>query len=144
SCTQLAREGSFRTYPHIGVPESHHDMSHHQMNPHNIAQYTKINTYHMSLTAGFVAKLAKTPDGDGTLLDHTLLLHGAGMGDGDHHTPLNLPVALIGGMCGQLRGGRHLAYEMDTPFMNLAVSLLDKMDAHVDHIADSTGRLADL
>jgi hypothetical protein len=119
-------------------------MSHHQLNPHNIEQYTKINVYHMALVADFAMKLAKTPDGDGSLLDHSILMHGAGMGDGDHHTPFNLPIALIGGGCGQLKGGRHLTYEMDTPFMNLGVTLLDKMNVHVDHIADSNARLTDL
>lgn len=144
SCTQLSRESSQRTYPQIGVPESHHNMSHHQGLAHNIAQYTKINTYHVSLVARLVEKMSKTPDGDGTLLDHSILLHGAGMGDGDQHTPLNIPVALIGGACGKIRGGRHLKYAMDTPFMNLGVTLLDRIGVHVDKIADSTERLTDL
>ena len=73
-----------------------------------------------------------------------MLVYGAGMGDGDHHTPVDLPVVLIGGGCGQLKGGRHLKYEMNTPFMNLGVTLLDKLGVHVDKIADSTGRLTDL
>ena len=144
SCTQMARELSGRTYPKIGVPEAHHSVSHHQLDPHNIEQYTKINTHQMSLFAQMVEKMHNTPDGDGTLLDHTILLYGTGMGDGDHHTPYNLPVTLVGGGNGQLVGGRHLQYELDTPFMNLGVSLLDKVGAHVDRVSDSTGRLADL
>jgi len=144
SCMQFARELSGRTYPGIGVPEGHHNVSHHQMDPHNIQQYTRINTYQMSLFAQFIEKLRDTPDGDGTLLDHAIMLYGAGMGDGDQHTPLNLPVALVGGGCGQLRGGRHVKYEMDTPFMNLGLTLLDKVGVEVNQIADSTGRLADL
>ena len=144
SCTQFGRELSGRTYPNIGVPEAHHSVSHHQLDPHNVEQYTKINTYHMSLFANFVERLRNTPDGDGTLLDHTILLYGTGMGDGDHHTPYNLPVTLVGGGNGQLVGGRHLQYELDTPFMNLGVSLLDKVGARVDRVSDSTGRLADL
>ncbi len=144
SCTQMARELSGRTYPNIGVPEAHHSVSHHQLDPHNIEQYTKINTHQMSLFAQMVEKMHNTPDGDGTLLDHTILLYGTGMGDGDHHTPYNLPVTLVGGGNGQLVGGRHLQYELDTPFMNLGVSLLDKVGARVDRVSDSTGRLADL
>ena len=144
SCTQMARELSGRTYPNIGVPESHHGVSHHQLDPHNIEQYTKINTHHMSLFARFIEKLDKTPDGDGTLLDHTIMLYGTGMGDGDHHTPYNLPVTLVGGGCGQLAGGRHMQYELGTPFMNLGVTLLDKVGVHVNEISDSTGRLTDL
>ena len=144
SCTQMARELSGRTYPNIGVPEAHHSVSHHQLDPHNIEQYTKINTHQMSLFAGFVKKLSETADGDGTLLDHTIMLYGTGMGDGDHHTPYDLPVALVGGGCGQLAGGRHMKYELNTPFMNLGVTLLDKVGVHVDRISDSSGRLTDL
>ena len=144
SCFQMAREVSGRTYPNIGVPEAHHSVSHHQLNPHNIEQYTKINTHHVSLFSKLIERMQNTPDGDGTLLDHTIMLYGTGMGDGDHHTPYNLPVILVGGGCGKLAGGRHMKYEMDTPFMNLGLTLLDKVGVHLDGIADSTGRLADL
>jgi hypothetical protein len=78
------------------------------------------------------------------LLDHSITLYGTGMGDGDHHTPYNLPVTLVGGGCGQLAGGRHTKYELNTPFMNLGVSLLEKVGVQVDRVSDSTGRLADL
>ncbi|MCH7855984.1 MAG: DUF1552 domain-containing protein [Gemmatimonadetes bacterium] len=144
SCFQMARELSGRTYPEIGVPEAHHSVSHHQLNPHNIEQYTKINTHHVSLFSKLIERMHNTPDGDGTLLDHTIMLYGTGMGDGDHHTPYNLPVILVGGGCGTLAGGRHMKYEMDTPFMNLGLTLLDKVGVHLDGIADSTGRLTDL
>ena len=144
SCTQIAREQSGRTYPDIGVPEGHHTISHHQMDSHNVEQYTKVNVYHLSLFARFAEKLRATPDGDGTLLDHSMLLYGCGMGDGDHHTPFNLPTALVGGGGGRLTGNRHLHYPLHTPFMNLGLSLLEKVDVQVDSIADSTGPLADL
>jgi len=85
--------------------------------------------------------MRNTPDGDGTLLDHSILLHGAGMGDGDKHTPFNLPITLMGGGCGQLAGNRHLVYDLHTPFMNLGLSLLEKVDVAVDRISDSTGPL---
>jgi hypothetical protein len=141
SCMQMAREQSGRTYPNIGVPEAHHTVSHHQQDPHNIAQYTKISQHQLGLFAKLVEKMRNTPDGDGTLLDHSILLHGAGMGDGDKHTPFNLPITLMGGGCGQLAGNRHLVYDLHTPFMNLGLSLLEKVDVKVDSIADSTGLL---
>ncbi len=141
---QISRELSGRAYPWIGVPDGHHTVSHHQLDPEKIAKATKINAYHMSLYARLIEKMKNTPDGDGTLLDHSLLMYGTGMGDSDHHTPVNLPVVLAGGARGQLEGNRHLVYPVDTPAMNLGVTLLDKLGVHVDRIADSTGRLTDL
>jgi hypothetical protein len=144
SCMQFGREQTGRTYPEIGVDEGHHTVSHHQRDPHLAEQYTKVNTYHMSMFAKMVEKMRVMPDGDGTLLDHAILLYGAAIGDGDQHTPIDLPVAMVGGGCGQLRGGRHLKYALNTPFMNLGLTLLDKVDVHVESIGDSTGRLTDL
>lgn len=145
SCTQIARESSYRTYPEIGVPDAHHTVSHHmQGDPYLVKQNTKINAYHMSLVAYLAGQMQKTPDGDGTLLDHAILMHGSGMGDGDKHTPINLAVTLVGGACGKLEGGRHLVYPVNTPGMNLGLSLLDKVDVELDRLADSTGRLAEL
>lgn len=144
SCMQITRESSYRSYPWVGVPEGHHTVSHHQNDPHLIGQNTKINAYHMSIYSYFADKLQNTPDGDGTLLDHSILVYGAGMGDGDHHTPIDLPVAIVGGGCGSLKGRRHLKYALNTPFMNAGLSLLDKVGVEVDKIGDSTGRLAEL
>jgi hypothetical protein len=144
ACMQIEREGSVRPYPWIGVPEAHHLVSHHQNDPYNIGQKTKIDTYHVALFAHLVEKMRNTPDGDGTLLDHSILVYGAGMGDGNQHTPFNLPVAMVGGGCGTLKGGRHIRYELNTPFMNAGLTLLDKMGVRVDKIGDSTGQLADL
>ncbi len=141
---QISRELSARPYPWIGVPDGHHTVSHHQLDPEKITKATKINAYHMSLYARLIEKLKNTPDGDGTLLDHSLLMYGTGMGDSDHHTPVNLPVVLAGGARGQLQGGRHVEYPENTPMMNLGVTLLDKLGVPVDRIADSTGRLTDL
>ncbi len=98
----------------------------------------------MSLFARLLQKMQETQEGDGTLLDHTLFLYGAGMGDGDRHTPLELPVVLAGGAHGQLKGGRHVRYPENTPFMNLCVTLLDKVGVTVDRLGDSNGRLTDL
>jgi hypothetical protein len=145
ACFQVARELSGRSYPWIGVPEAHHQISHHQNDPHNIQQKTKIDAYHMSLFARLADKMRNTPDGDGTLLDHSILVYGGGMGDGDKHTPMDLPVTILGGGCGTMpKGGRHIRYEMHTPFMNAGLTLLDKLGVQVDKIGDSTGKLADL
>ena len=144
SCFQMARELSGRTYPNIGVPEGHHTVSHHQLNPHNIEQYTKINIHQVSLFSKLIDRMHNTPDGDGTLLDHSIMMYGTGMGDGDHHTPYDLPVILVGGGSGQMKGGRHIRYPMHTPFMNLGLTLLDKVGVEVDSISDSTGLLTNL
>jgi hypothetical protein len=141
---QISRELSGRAYPWIGVPDGHHTVSHHQLDPEKIAKETKINAYHMTLFARLVEKMKNTPDGDGSLLDHAILMYGTGMGDSDHHTPINIPVVLVGGGCGTLAGGRHLEYPDPTPMMNLGVTLLDKVGVEVKQIADSTGRLTDL
>jgi hypothetical protein len=144
SCLQIGRELSGRTYPWIGVPEAHHGVSHHQRDPHNIQQKTKIDAYNMSLFTRVLEKMRDTVDGDGTLLDHSLLVYGAGMGDGDRHTPLELPVVLAGHAGGQLKTGRHIRYPENTPFMNLCVTVLAKVDVTVDKLGDSTGLLTDL
>ena len=147
SCTQFARETSYRTYPEIGAPEAHHTVSHHMQGQADLVQQnTRINVYHMSLFRYLAEKMQDTSDGDGTLLDHAILMHGSGLGDGDKHTPVNLAVTLVGGGCGTLVGGRHLVYPMHTPGMNLGLSLLDKVGVEVRDLmlADSTGPLADL
>ena len=141
---QIGRELSTRSYAELGVLESHHDISHHQSDPERMAKNTKINQFHTGLFAEFLGKLRATPDGDGTLLDHSMLLYGGGLGDGDLHHPHDLPLVLAGGGCGQLRGGRHVVCETDTPMMNLGLSLLDKVGVELDSIGDSTGRLTDI
>ena len=141
---QISRELSLRSYPEIGVPEAHHAISHHGNQPDKIAGVSKINTYHMQLFSHLVSRMASTPDGDGSLLDHSLLLAGGGMGDGNMHSPHNLPNVLVGSGCGQLKPGRHVRAPFDTPFMNLCLSLLDKLDVQLDSLGDSTGRLADI
>ncbi len=140
---QISRELNGRSYPEIGVPEGHHAVSHHQMDPVKIAQGGKINAYHVSLFAQFVEKMKNTPDGDGSLLDHTLLLYGTGMGDSDHHTPVNLPAVVLGGGKA-ITGGRHIQYPMHTPFANLGLTLLHKVGVEREQVADSTGLLTDL
>ena len=144
STFQIARELSTRSYPEIGVPEAHHDMSHHNNNPEKVAKHTKINTYHMSLFSRMVEKMRATPDGDGSLLDHVILMYGAGMGDGSVHSHHNLPVLLVGGGCGTLKGGRFIRQPIDTPIMNLGLSLMDKIGLTFESLGDSSGRVSDL
>jgi hypothetical protein len=141
---QIARELSVRSYPEVGVMEAHHDISHYANNPEKMAKNTKINTYHMGLFAHLVEKMHSTLDGDGSLLDHSMMLYGSGMGDGNLHRHHDLPLVVVGGGCGQLKGGRHMRYPNDTPMMNLGLSLLDKVGVELETIGDSTGRLADL
>jgi hypothetical protein len=137
----MAREFSGRTYPTIGVTDPHHAISHHQDDPDKIARVAKINAYHVQTFTYFLERLRATPDGDGSLLDHTLLLYGGGLSDGNQHTHSPLPVLLAGGGAGQLKGGRHLRYPKDTPMANLLLSLLDKVGVPMDKLGDSTGPL---
>ncbi len=140
---QTSREQGGRQFPHIGVPEAHHETSHHQGDPYKIKQNSKINAYFMHLFATLAAKMQQAPDGDGTLLDHSLLLWGAGMGSGDIHSPHDMPVVVVGGG-GGVKGGRLLKYALDTPFMNFALSMLDRAGVPIERMGDSTGRVTDL
>jgi hypothetical protein len=144
STFMLAREASTRTYNHIGVPDPHHAISHHGNAPDKIEKHAKINSYHASLFAYFLDRLRATKDGDGTLLDHSLLLYGGCISNGNLHTHGPLPTLLAGGAGGRLAGGRHVKYAPQTPMTNLLCSILEKVDVEVDRIGDSTGRLADL
>ena len=138
------REKSVRTYPEIGVPESHHPISHHQKRADHLEKLAKINTYHVKMFAYFLEKLRATADGDGTLLDHALLVYGAGMSDSDTHFHHNLPVLLAGGGSGQVKGGRHLRFTNEPPLANLHVTLLDKLGLPADRLGDSDGRVKEL
>ena len=137
----IGREQSAQSYPQIGVPEAHHSISHHQLDPEKLGQYAKINTYHIDLFSSFLQKLKATPDGDGSLLDHSMILYGGGISDGDQHSHIDLPLVLAGGGAGQLKGGRHLRYPTDTPMTNLLLSMVDKVGVRADEFGDSTGHL---
>ena len=136
----LGREITGRTYAEIGVPDAHHPISHHQKDPEKLVKLTKINQYHAQLFADFIERLRTTPDGDGSLLDHSMIVYGAGMGDSNTHASQNLPILLAGGGAGT--GGHHIRYPEDTPLANLHLSLLDKMGVPVEALGHSTGRLA--
>ena len=142
----VAREQGNTTYENIGVPEGHHECSHHQNNPHKHRQLTKINQYHIQLLMEFLTKMQNTPDGDGSLLDHAAIVYGAGQSDGDLHSPLDLPTLLIGGLGGTIKGNQYLNYSASakTPMMNLHMALLDKAGVRVDDIGDADGMLTDL
>jgi hypothetical protein len=137
----IGKEQSARPYPQIGVPEAHHPLSHHGDVPELIAHMSKINRYHTELFAKYLAKLRATPDGDGTLLDHMTILYGSGISNSTRHAGDNLPILVVGGGAGKLKGGRHLKYTNDESLANLLVTLMDKLDLPVDKVGGSTGRL---
>jgi hypothetical protein len=140
STFMMGHEVSSRAYPEIGVPDAHHPLSHHQGDVEKIAKCTKVNLLHMQMFSYFVEKLRSTPDGDGSLLDHSLLMYGGGISDGNQHSHLNLPILLLGG-AGQFKGGRHIKYPQNTPLANLHLSVLDKLGVPVDSFGDSTSKL---
>jgi hypothetical protein len=139
----LGREFSGVTFPQIGVPDAHHPITHHQQEPEKIAKVAKINAYQVTKFAYLIDRLAATPDGDGTLLDHATLLYGTGMGDCNAHDPRNIPLLVAGGGAGQLKGGRHVVFPKETPLANLHLTLLDKFGVNLARIGDSTGRIDD-
>jgi hypothetical protein len=141
---QLARETSNRTYPEIGVPDPHHPLSHHGNDPAKIERMSKINAFHVSLFAEFLGKLKATPEGNGSLLDHSLILYGSGIGNPNIHDHTNLPILVAGGKASGLKGNRHLKYAKPTPLANLHLTLLDKVGVKLDKFADSNGLVDEL
>ena len=141
STMMIGREVNARPYPQIGVPEAWHPLSHHQNRPALIAHMAKINRYHVELFSRYLTKLRETPDGDGSLYDHTTLLYGSGISNSQRHSGNNLPLLVVGGGNGRLKGGQHLVYEAGTTHANLLHTLMDKFDIPVDGVGASTGRL---
>jgi hypothetical protein len=141
---QLTREQSNRTYPEIGVPDPHHPTSHHGNDPEKVAKIAKINTFHVSLFSDFLQRMKATPDGAGSLLDHSVYLYGSGMGNPSLHDHENLPILVAGGAATGLKGGRHIKYEKGTNLANLHLTLLDRVGIHLDSFVDSTGKIEDL
>jgi hypothetical protein len=140
----MAREVSNRTYTQVGVTEGHHAVSHHQNRPDKLEWLARIQTYHIGLFAEFVRKLDTYRDGDGSLLDHTILLYGSNMSNSNAHDHYPLPNVVVGGGYGRLHGGRHVLCEEHTPMTNLLVTLLAKADVHVDKLGDSTGIISEI
>jgi hypothetical protein len=137
----IGREGSVRTYDEIGVSDPHHPLSHHRNAPEALEKLTKINTFHVELFAQFIARLQATPDGDGTLLDRSMVLYGCGIADSNRHTHEKLPILVMGGANRSIETGRHLVLEKDTPVANLFLAMMSRSGARRDSFGDSTGIL---
>lgn len=144
STFMLAREVSSRAYPEIGVSDSHHPLSHHSNEELKLERLHKINEYQFQQFARLIEKLAKIPEGDGTMLDHSLFLYGSGISDSNTHSYDDLPLAIVGGKAAGIKGGRYLRYPVGTPLANLHITLLDKLGLHVEKFGDSTGPLKNL
>ncbi len=140
----VAREISNRTYPQVGVPDGHHAISHHQNRAEKMDKNVKIQTYHISLFSQFIEKMRTTRDGDGSLLDHSVVLYGSNMSNSNAHNHFPLPNLVVGGAMGRLKGNRHLRYPDHTPMTNLLVSVLDKAGVNVETLGDSTGKMMEL
>jgi hypothetical protein len=140
----IGKELSARTYPELGVPDPHHPLSHHQNDPAKLEKLSRVQTFHLELLAYYLEKLRTTVDGDSSLLDQTVLLYGSGMGDSNLHDPRNLPILVLGGGAGRIRGGRHLRFPKETPLTNLYMSLLGAVDVPIERIGDSTGSMTEL
>jgi Protein of unknown function (DUF1552) len=140
----VAREISNRTYPQVGVPDGHHAISHHQNRAEKMEKNVKIQTYHIGLFAQFLEKMRSTRDGDGSLLDHSVLLYGSNMSNSNAHNHFPLPNLVLGGASGRLTGNRHLRYPDHTPMTNLLLSVLDRAGVDLETLGDSTGKMTDL
>src|SRR5262249_43156795 len=132
----FGRELSGATYPQIGVTDSHHPITHHLNDPENVVKVSKINAYHALLFSYFVKKLSETPDGDGSLLDHVIILYGSPISDGNSHSPDNLPILLVGSGSGEIRGDRHIKYSKGVLLPNLQLTLLGKLGVPLDHLGN--------
>jgi hypothetical protein len=144
STFMMAREVSYRTFPKLGISEAFHPASHHQNSQQRLEQLAKINAFHVSLVSYFLDRLKNTPDGDGTLLDHSLVLYGSAMSNSNVHNHSPLPVLIAGGSAGKLKGGRHLMYPEGTPMSNLLLTILNKTGVQQESVGDSTGLLSDV
>jgi hypothetical protein len=144
STIMLAREGSNRTYREIGVSDPHHQLSHHRNNQEMIDKIAQINKFHMEQFAYFLGKLKSIPDGDGTLLDHTMIVYGSGLSDGNRHNHHDLPCILAGGAHGSFKMGRHIRYPAETPMNNLFMTMLDRMGVRTETLGDANGVLQHL
>ena len=138
----MARENSNTRFPGSGVAEGFHNASHHSNERKNMDQFAVINTYHIGLLANFLGKLAATPDGDGSLLEHSMILYGSSLSDANEHNFDPLPILVAGNAGGRMEGNRHLVFPDHTPMANLMLGMLHKMDVQIDSIGDSTEPLA--
>jgi hypothetical protein len=140
----FANEGSNKSYSFIGVPEGHHDLSHHGRDAGKQAKIQRINRFHIEQLAYLLEKLDRTPEGEGTLLDRCMIVYGSGIGDGDRHNHDDLPILVAGGGGGTLKPGRHVVHPKNTPLTNLYLGMLDGLGCPAPKLGDSTGQLADI
>ena len=138
----MGREQNTRVYTELGISDSYHPLTHHMHDPAKIARVLQIDILHTQMLADFLEKLQSTPDGDGSLLDHLMLVYGSALSDGNMHVHNDLPILFVGGGVGQIKGGRHLRYPQNTPTANLYLTILDQLGISLDQFGDSTGRLA--
>jgi hypothetical protein len=137
----MGRESSNRAFPEIGIPDAHHPLSHHRNDQDKIDKVKQIDIYHATLFAYYLEKMAATPDGEGSLLDNTMILFGSAISDGNAHAYKNLPILLFGNGEGQIKQGRHIQFEKDTPMSNLYLTMLGNLGVPVENFGDSTGKL---
>jgi hypothetical protein len=140
----MAREVSMRTFANLGISDAFHPLSHHQENPAKIDKLVKVQNFHSQVFAGFLDRLAATPDGDGSLLDHSIILFGSNMSNSDKHNNDPLPSAVFGRAYGRIKGGQHLHYPQDTPHANLLLTLLDRAGVPMEKFGDATGKFAEI
>jgi len=138
----VAHEQSTRPYPEIGISDPHHPLTHHSGNQEKIAKVIQINTYHAKMFSYYLEKMRSTPDGDGSLLDHSMIIYGGSISDANVHKHEDLPILLVGGGDGRIKGGRHLRYPKDTPVANLFLSMLNNLGVPAESFGDSTGLLS--
>jgi hypothetical protein len=137
----VTREGTSRPYREIGIPDGHHPLTHHRNDPALMEKVAQINTYHTTQLAGWFEKLKSTKEGDGSLLDNSMIVYGAGLSDGNRHTHEDLPTLIAGRAGGAFKGGRRIVYRKETPMCNLFLTMMDRMGVHAEHFGDSTGRV---
>jgi hypothetical protein len=140
----MGREVSMRTFNNVGVPDAFHPLSHHGNNAANLDRLSKVFAYHTEVFARFIKKLSEMPDGDGSMLDHSIILYGSNMSDGNRHNHDPLPSAVLGRAYGKIRGGQHLAYPQDTPLASLMLTLLDRAGIRVERIGDSQKEMSEI
>ncbi len=140
----MAKEVSMRTYNQIGISDAFHPLSHHQNDPSKLDRLAKIQTYHTTLFANFLKRLSQMPDGDGSLLDHSVILYGSNMSNSDKHNNDPLPSALLGRAYGRVKGGRHVHYPQDTPHANLLLTMLNRAGIPLTSLGNSSGLLAEV
>jgi hypothetical protein len=140
----VTREGTSRPYREIGIPDGHHPLTHHRYDPERMEKVVRINRYHVEQFSSWITKLKTISEGDSTLLDNSMIVYGAGLSDGNHHTHDNLPTLIAGRGGGSFQTGRHLTYRRETPMTNLFLTMMDNMGVHAEHFGDTTGRLPGL